>query len=139
MNFKDFLKSRDDSRGINEEFRTDAEGIKQLQAREFELLKKVQSYKEKMYELEKKRSLLQYRISETLANIMNGQVTNKQYPQVEKEYEKDKKELEKIDKEIDNYFDKVNSYYDEIQKIRSAVKKMIIRNAKKLGMDPISM
>ena len=136
MNFKDYLNSKNSSNSINEEFRTDAEGIKQLQAREFELLKKVQPYKEKMYELEKKRSLLQYRISEALANIMNGQVTDKQYSQVEKEYEKDKKELEKIDKEIDNYFDKVNSYYDEIQKIRSVVKKMVIRNAKKLGMDP---
>ena len=33
MNFKDFLKSRDDSRDINEEFRTDAEGINNLHHR----------------------------------------------------------------------------------------------------------
>ena len=40
MNFKEYLNSKTLPDSINEEFRTDAEGIKQLQAREFELLKK---------------------------------------------------------------------------------------------------
>lgn len=34
MNFKDYLNSKNSSNSINEEFRTDAEDIKQLQAKQ---------------------------------------------------------------------------------------------------------
>ena len=33
MNFKEYLNSKNASNSINEEFRTDAEGIKQIQAK----------------------------------------------------------------------------------------------------------
>ena len=144
MTFRDFLSvnmgianlSETSDSYIGEEFKTDTEAIRQLQARETELERKMHPISEKIRELEKKHSSLMYRIAGMVTNLMDAQVTGEKYPQVEKGYEEAKKELEKIDKELENLYDKIRPYQDELAKISSAVNKMIIRNAKKLGLHP---
>ena len=71
MNFKDFLKSRDDSRSINEEFRTDAEGIKQLQAKQDELYTKLRPIYSQIKELESKRNSLLHKMAGISTNLMD--------------------------------------------------------------------
>ena len=121
---------------LYEEFRTDEQGIKQLQAREYELTRKMSPIREKIRELESKHSSLMYRIAGMVTNLMNAHETGEKYPQVEKGYEEAKKELEKIDKELDSLYAKIRPYEDELAKIRSAVDKLVIRNAKKAGLHP---
>lgn len=121
---------------LNEAFKTDEQAITQLQVREYELMRKMSPIREKIRELEKKRSSLMYRIAGMVTNLMDSHVTGEKYPQVEKGYEEAKKELEKIDKELDSLYDKIRPYEDELAKIRSAVDKLIIRNAKKAGLHP---
>ena len=121
---------------LNEEFKTDAEAIRQLQAREYEIIKKADPVREKIRELESKRSSLMYRIAGMVTNLMNAYETGERYPQVEKGHEEASKELEKIDKELQSLYKKEAPFDDELAKIRSAVQKMVIRNAKKAGLHP---
>lgn len=121
---------------LNEEFKTDEQAITQLQVREYELMRKMSPISEKIRELEKKRSSLMYRIAGMATNLMDAHVTGEKYPQVEKGYEEAKKELEKIDKELDSLYAKIDPYRNELGKIRSAVDKLVIRNAKKAGLHP---
>lgn len=121
---------------LNEEFKTDEQAITQLQVREYELMRKMSPIREKIRELEKKRSSLMYRIAGMVTNLVDAHVTGEKYTQVEKGYEEAKKELEKIDKELESLYDKIRPYENELAKIRSAVDKMIIRNAKKAGLHP---
>ena len=136
MSFRNYLYAKNSSTYLNEEFKTDEEGIKQLQARETELVRKMRPIREKIWELEPKKSSLMYRIAGMVTNMMNAQVTGEKYSQVEKRYEEAEKELEKIDKELESLYKKVEPIGDELAKIRSAVDKMVIRNAKKLGLHP---
>ena len=136
MSFRNYLYAKNSSTYLNEEFKTDEEGIKQLQAREYELIKKAAPISEKIRELEKKRSSLMYRIAGMVTNLMDAQVTGKKYPQVEKGYKEAEKELEKIDKELASLYEKKEPIGGELAKIRSAVDKMVIRNAKKAGLHP---
>lgn len=121
---------------LNEEFKTDEQAITQLQVREYELIKKMSPIREKIRELEKKRSSLMYRIAGMVTNLMDAHNTGEKYPQVEKGYEESKKELEKIEKELDSLYAKIDPYENELGKIRSAVNKLVIRNAKKAGLHP---
>ena len=136
MSFRNYLYAKNSSTYLNEEFKTDEEGIKQLQARETELVRKMRPIREKIWELEPKKSSLMYRIAGMVTNMMNAQVTGEKYSQVEKRYEEAEKELEKIDKELESLYKKIEPFGDELAKIRSAVDKMVIRNAKKLGLHP---
>ena len=136
MSFRNYLWAKNSSTYLNEEFKTDAEAIRQLQVREYELIKKAAPISEKIRELEKKHSSLMYRIAGMVTNLMDAQVTGEKYPQVEKGYEEAKKELEKIDKELASLYEKKEPIGDELAKIRSAVDKMVIRNAKKAGLHP---
>ena len=121
---------------LNEEFKTDEQAIKQLQAKETELRRKMYPIREKIRELESKHSTLMYRIAGMVTNLMDAHVTGEKYSQVEKGYEEAKKELEKIDKELNNLYDKIRPYENELAKISSAVDKLVIRNAKKAGLHP---
>ena len=136
MSFRNYLYAKNSSTYLNEEFKTNEEGIKQLQARETELVRKMRPIREKIWELEPKKSSLMYRIAGMVTNMMNAQVTGEKYSQVEKRYEEAEKELEKIDKELESLYKKIEPFGDELAKIRSAVDKMVIRNAKKLGLHP---
>ena len=136
MSFRNYLYAKNSSTYLNEEFKTDEEGIKQLQARETELVRKMPPIREKLWELEPKKSSLMYRIAGMVTNMMNAHETGEKYSQVEKRYEEANKEFEKLEKEIENLYDKIRPYGDELAKIRSAMDKLITRNAKKAGLHP---
>lgn len=121
---------------LNEEFKTDEEAIRQLQAREYEISKKAAPIREKIRELDKKHSSLMYRIAGMVNNIMNGYETGEKYTQVEKALEEAKKEFEKVEKELQSLYKKLEPLGDERAKIYSIIDKMIIRNAKKAGVNP---
>lgn len=121
---------------LNEGFKTDAEAIRELQSREYEIMVKMRPIREKIRELDSKHSSLMYRIAGMVNNLMNAYETGERYPQVEKGHEEAKKELEKIDKELTSLYKKEAPFADELSKIRSAVQKLVIRNAKKAGLHP---
>ena len=77
-----------------------------------------------------------YRIAGMVTNLMNAYETGERYPQVEKGHEEASKELEKIDKELERLYKKEAPLDDELAKIRSAVQKLVIRNAKQAGLHP---
>lgn len=136
MNFRNYLYSKNYSSEINEEFKTDEQGIKQLQAKETELVRKMRPIREKLWELEPKKSSLMYRIAGMVTNMMNAQETGEQYSQMEKRYEEANKEYEKLEKELENLYDKIRPYEYELQKLQKVIIKMTQRNAKKLGLHP---
>lgn len=136
MNFRNYLYSKNSSSEINEEFKTDEEGIKQLQAKETELVRKMRPIREKLWELEPKKSSLMYRIAGMVTNMMNAHETGEQYSQMEKRYEEANKEYEKLEKELDSLYVKIRPYEDELRKLQKVITKMIQRNAKKLGLHP---
>lgn len=136
MNFRNYLYSKNSSTYLNEEFKTDEEGIKQLQAKETELVRKMRPIREKLWELEPKKSSLMYRIAGMVTNMMNAHETGEQYSQMEKRYEEANKEYEKLEKELENLYDKIRPYEDELRKLQKVITKMIQRNAKKLGLHP---
>ena len=121
---------------LNEEFKTDTEAIRQLQAREYELIDKAAPIRKKIRELESKHSSLMYRIAGMTTNLMDAHVTGEKYSQVEKGYEEAKKELEKIDKELTSLYKKEEPFDTELAKISSVLQKLVIRNAKKAGLHP---
>ena len=102
LNSKNYNYSCYDSY-LDEELKTDEQAIKQLQDREFEIRKRIQSSQEKLYKLQDKSSSLQERISKMLVYIMNSHVTGKEYSQVVKQFEEDKKELEKLKHSLRTY------------------------------------
>lgn len=136
MNFRNYLYSKNSSSEINEEFKTDEEGIKQLQAKETELVRKMRPIREKLWELEPKKSSLMYRIAGMVTNMMNAQESGEKYVEMEKRYEEANKEYEKLEKELESLYVKIRPYEDELRKLQKVITKMIQRNAKKLGLHP---
>lgn len=136
MSFRNYLYAKNSSTYLNEEFKTDEEGIKQLQAKETELVRKMRPIREKLWELEPKKSSLMYRIAGMVTNMMNAHETGEKYTQVEKRYEEANKEFDKLEKEIESLYDKIRPYENELAKVRSVIDKLIQRNAKKLGLHP---
>ena len=135
MNFKDFLKSRDDSRSINEEFRTDAEGIKQLQAKQDELYTKLRPIHSQIKELESKRNSLLYKMAGISTNLMELSLKGEKNPELEASFKKVCEEEEKIEKELEKLYPKHDELSDEIDRNQKVLSKLVNRNAKKLGMD----
>ena len=120
---------------LNEEFKTDAGAIRQLQTREYELIDKAYPIREKIRELESKRSSLMYRIAGMVTNLMNAYETGERYPQVEKGHEEASKELEKIDKELERLYkkvDKVLGNYDRVGYENEKVYQMLEDNSGRL-------
>ena len=136
MSFRNYLYAKNSSTYLNEEFKTDEEGIKQLQARETELVRKMRPIREKLWELEPKKSSLMYRIAGMVTNMMNAHENGEQHSQMEKRYEEANKEYEKLEKELENLYDKIRPYEDELKKLQKVIIKMTQRNAKKLGLHP---
>ena len=135
MNFKDFLKSRDDSRNINEEFRTDAEGIKQLQAKQDELYTKLRPIYSQIKELESRRNSLLYKMAGISTNLMNLSLKGEKNPELEASFKKVCEEEEKIEKELEKLYPKHDELSDEIDRNQKVLSKLVNRNAKKLVMD----
>ena len=135
MNFKEFLQSRDDSRNMNEEFRTDAEGIKQLQAKQDELYTKLRPIYSQIKELESKRNSLLYKMAGISTNLMNLSLKGEKNPELEASFKKVCEEEEKIEKELEKLYPKHDELSDEIDRNQKVLSKLVNRNAKKLGMD----
>lgn len=136
MKFTDFLKSTNYSSEINEEFRTDEEGIKQLQAKEAELYKKIRPLSEKGRELDKKMNSLIFQIGGIGSQLVDLAAQGEKRPEAEKELKKLNKEYKALEAEAEKVFPKIYEIEDEIKKIHKVVNKMIQRNAKKLGLTP---
>ena len=136
MKFTDFLKSTNYSSEINEEFRTDEEGIKQLQAKEAELYKKIRPLSEKGGELDKKMNSLIFQIGGIGSQLVDLAAQGEKRPEAEKKLKELGKEYKALEAEAEKVFPKINEIKDEIDKIHKVVNKMIQRNAKKLGLTP---
>ena len=95
MNFKDYLNSKNSSNSINEEFRTDAEGIKQLQAKQDALYTKIRPIYSQIKELENKRDTLLYKMAGISTNLMELSLKGEKHPELEASYVVKKKRLEK--------------------------------------------
>lgn len=121
---------------LNEGFKTDAEAIRELLDRESVLIKKIRPTREKLWELEPKKSSLMYRIAGMVTNMMNAHETGEKYVEMEKRYEEAEKEHERLTKEIDSLYAKIRPIEDELEKIRRTLTKMTQRNAKKAGLHP---
>ena len=135
MNFKDFLKSRDDSRDINEEFRTDEEGMKQLQAKQEELQTKQSSILAQIKELNHKKGDILYKMASTSTDLVKLNFKSETYSKFKTLFTKLCKEENKIEKEMEKLYLKHDEINDEISRYQRVLAKMAIRNAKKLGMD----
>ena len=135
MNFKDFLKSRDDSRDINEEFRTDEEGIKQLQAKQEELQTKQSSILAQIKELNHKKGDILYKMASTSTDLVKLNFKSETYSKFKTLFTKLCKEENEIEKEMEKLYLKHDEINDEISRYQKVLVKMAIRNAKKLGMD----
>ena len=135
MNFKDFLKSRGDSRSINEEFRTDAEGIKQLQAKQEELQTKQSSILAQIKELNHKKGDILYKMASTSTDLVKLNFKSETYSKFKASFTELCKEENKIEKEMEKLYLKHDEINDEIRRYQKVLAKMAIRNAKKLGMD----
>ena len=135
MNFKDFLKSRDDSRNINEEFRTDAEGIKQLQAKQEELQTKQSSILAQIKELNHKKGDILYKMASTSTDLVKLNFKSETYTKFKTFFTKLCKEENEIEKAMEKLYLKHDEINDEISRYQKVLAKMAIRNAKKLGMD----
>ena len=135
MNFKDFLKSRDDSRDINEEFRTDEEGIKLLQAKQEELQTKQSSILAQIKELNHKKGDILYKMASTSTDLVKLNFKSETYSKFKTLFTKLCKEENEIEKEMEKLYLKHDEINDEISRYQRVLAKMAIRNAKKLGMD----
>ena len=135
MNFKDFLKLRDDSRSINEEFRTDAEGIKQLQAKQEELQTKQSSILAQIKELNHKKGDILYKMASISTDLVKLNFKSETYSKFKASFTELCKEENKIEKEMEKLYLKHDEINDEIRRYQKVLAKMAIRNAKKLGMD----
>ena len=136
MNFKDYLNSKKSSDSINEEFRTDAEGIKQLQAKQDALYTKIRPIYSQIKALESKRDSLLYKMAGISTNLMELSLKGKKHPELEASFKKVCGEEEKIGKELEKLYPKHDELSDEISKNQKVLAKLVNRNAKKLGMDP---
>ena len=135
MNFKDFLKSRDDSRDINEEFRTDEEGMKLLQAKQEELQTKQSSILAQIKELNHKKGDILYKMASTSTDLVKLNFKSETYSKFKTLFTKLCKEENEIEKEMEKLYLKHDEINDEISRYQRVLAKMTIRNAKKLGMD----
>ena len=135
MNFKDFLESRDDSRVINEEFRTDEEGMKLLQAKQEELQTKQSSILAQIKELNHKKGDILYKMASTSTDLVKLNFKSETYSKFKTLFTKLCKEENEIEKEMEKLYLKHDEINDEISRYQRVLAKMTIRNAKKLGMD----
>ena len=135
MNFKDFLKSRDNSGNINEEFRTDEEGMKQLQAKQEELQAKQSSILAQIKELNHKKGDILYKMASISTDLVKLNFKSETYTKFKTSFTKLCKEENKIEKEMEKLYLKHDEINDEISRYQKVLAKMAIRNAKKLGMD----
>ena len=135
MNFKDFLKSRDDSRSINEEFRTDEEGMKQLQAKQEELQTEQSSILAQIKELNHKKGDILYKMASISTDLVKLNFKSETYTKFKTSFTKLCKEENKIEKEMEKLYLKHDEINDEIRRYQKVLTKMTIRNARKLGMD----
>lgn len=135
MNFKDLLSSRDSSSYINKEFRTDAEGIKQLQAKQEELQTKQSSILAQIKELNHKKGDILYKMASISTDLVKLDFKSEFYSKFKTSFTKLCKEENKIEKEMEKLYLKHDEINDEISRYQKVLTKMAIRNAKKLGMD----
>lgn len=138
MKFSDLMSSKSHSSDINEEFRTDEEGIKQLQAKEEELYKKLRPLSEKGRELDKKMSSLIFTIGGIGSDLADSVAKGEKNLEAEKRLKELDKEYKALEAEAKKVFPKIDTIKEEIAKIRQVIGKMIQRNAKKLGLSPFS-
>ena len=135
MNFKDYLNSKKSSDYINEEFRTDEEGIKQLQAKQEELQTKQSSILAQIKELNHKKGDILYKMASTSTDLVKLNFKSETYSKFKTLFTKLCKEENKIEKEMEKLYLKHDEINDEISRYQKVLAKMAIRNAKKLGMD----
>ena len=114
---------------------TDAEGIKQLQAKQDELYTKLRPIHSQIKELESKRNSLLYKMAGISTNLMELSLKGEKNPELEASFKKVCEEEEKIEKELEKLYPKHDELSDEIDRNQKVLSKMVTRNAKKLGMD----
>lgn len=138
MKFANFLNSvkedGDVNSDINEAFKTDAEGIKEIYKKDDELSKKFKPIWKKLDELEKEKASLMYRIAGITNNLIAFEEKGEKNTQMEKTYEKLWKEYEALEAEYKKLLPQHQAMSDEIQRLRKLASKMIVRNSKKLGL-----
>lgn len=120
---------------INEEFRTDPEAVKQLQAKQEALHDKLRPYYKRIKELESKRDSLVFRMAGIATNLMEFSEKGEKHPEMEATFEKMGKEEDEINKELEKLYPKHDELSDQIERNRKVISKIIVRNAKKAGMD----
>ena len=135
MNFKDYLNSKKSSDYINEEFRTDEEGIKQLQAKQEELQTKQSSILAQIKELNHKKGDILYKMASISTDLVKLNFKSETYSKFKTTFTELCKEENQIEKEMEKLYLKHDEINDEIRRYQKVLAKMAIRNAKKLGMD----
>lgn len=142
MKFANFLNSvkedlsgvRNNNSDINEAFRTDAEGIKEIYKKDEELTKKIRPFWKRRDEIEKEKSSLMYRIAGITNNLMAFEEKGQKNTQMEKTYEKLWKEYEALEAELKKLLPQYNELSAEKERLRKLTSKMIVRNAERLGL-----
>ena len=120
---------------INEEFRTDPEAVKQLQAKQEALHDKLRPYYKRIKELESRRDSLAFRMAGVATNLMEFGEKGEKHPEMEATFKKMGKEEDEINKELEKLYPKHDELSDQIERNRKVISKIIVRNAKKAGID----
>ena len=135
MNFRNYLYSKNSSSEINEEFKTDEQGIKQLQAKQDTLNDKLRPIYKQIKELENKRSTLMYKMAGVSTNLLEFSEKGEKHPEMEASFKKMSDEYDKIERELKKLYPRYDELSDEIDRNQKVLAKMIVRNGKELGMD----
>ena len=134
MNFKEYLNSKNSSY-INEEFRTDAEGIKQIQAKQDTLNAKLKPIYSQIKELESKRDIIMFKMAGISTNLIEFGAKGEKATEMEAKFKKLGNESDKITKDLEKLYPKYDELSDEVNRIQKTLSKLVVRNAKKLGID----
>lgn len=134
MKFADFASSKRYAYDINEEFRTDAEGVRELYKKHDELRPKFDTIEKKVDSLKNEMSLLMFKITDVTNELVVSQEKGEKNVGMEKTYEKLRKEYEKLSAELEKLLPKYFALDDEMHRMRKIAKKIIARNAKRLGL-----
>lgn len=134
MNFKEYLNSKNTSNFINEEFRTDAEGIKQIQAKQDALNAKLKPIYSQIKELESKRDIIMFKMAGISTNLIEFGAKGEKATEMEAKFKKLGNESDKISKDLEKLYPKHDELSDEINRIQKTLSKLVVRNAKKLGI-----
>ena len=135
MNFKEYLNSKNSSDYINAEFRTDAEGIKQLQAKQDTLNAKLKPIYSQIKELESKRDIIMFKMAGISTNLIEFGSKGQKATEMEAKFKKLGDESDKITKDLEKLYPKHDELSAEIDRIQKTLSKLVVRNAKKLGID----